>query len=169
MKERAGKAKARGFPAARGPLDFRAAGITKAQQAGDLVEGLARGVVGRPAQKFARQRAPADIEAGMAPGDDQADAGVDLAVGKSELAGVKVAFQVVDGDKRDVEREGQRLGRGQSYHEGADQPRSRRDRDHSQVAQGHSRPAQGLVDHGQNLPDVGSRGDLRNHPAEPLV
>ena len=156
-------------PRACGLLDHGAAGITQAQQAGDLVEGLARGVVGGPAQELARQRAPAGVETGVAAGDHQANARVDLAIGKGELAGVEVAFQVIDRDERNVERQGQRLGRGQADDQGPDQARPRGDGDHPQVAERDSRPAQGLVDHGQHLPDVGSRGDLRNHPAEPLM
>ena len=72
--------------------------------------------------------------------DDQADAGIDLAVGIGELAGVEVAFEVVDGDQRDVERQGQRLGRGQADDQRPDQPRPGRDGDRAEVAE-RRRPA----------------------------
>ena len=65
--------------------------------------------------------------------DDQADAGVDRLIGIGELAGVKMAFQVIDRDQGQIERQGQGLRGGQTDHERTDQARPGRDGDHSQV------------------------------------
>ncbi len=39
----------------------------------------------------------------MAPGDHQPDAGIDLTVRMRELAGVEMAFEMIDGDERNSE------------------------------------------------------------------
>ena len=109
------------------------------------------------------------VEAGVSSRDHQADAGIDLAIRVGELAGVQVAFQVVDGDQRDVQRHRQGLGRRQADDQGTDQPRAGRDGDRVQVAERHAGPVQGLVDHRQDLADVCPRGDLGHDAAVSLM
>ena len=99
VQERPGKRKRRWIAASGRSLDLGAAGISQAQQAGHLVERFARRVVGRAAQKLVLERAVAQIQAGVPARNDQSDARIDLAVGIGELAGVKMAFEVVDGDQ----------------------------------------------------------------------
>ena len=70
----------------------------------------------------------------MAARDHQADAGIDLPIGMRELAGVKVAFEVIDGDERNSQRECQCLGGGQPDDKCPDQPRPRRHGDRAQIA-----------------------------------
>ncbi len=61
------------------------------------------------------------IQAGVPARDDEADARVDRLIGVGELAGVKMPFQVIDGDQGHVESQGQRLRGGQPDHECTDQ------------------------------------------------
>ncbi len=64
------------------------------------------------------ERALAKVKAGMPSGNDQARAGVNVAIGIGELARVKMTFQVIDGDERDLECQRQRLRRRQSRRQG---------------------------------------------------
>ena len=89
-----------------------------------------------------------------------------------------MALQVIDGDQGNIERQGQRLRRGQADHEGTDQARPGGHGDHPQVGERDPRPPQGLVDHRQDLltwaleaisgttpPKRWCRPDLRGHHA----
>ena len=58
------------------------------------------------------------VKAGVPARDDQADAGVDRPIGIGELAGVEMAFQVIDRDQGQIESQGQGLRGGQADHEG---------------------------------------------------
>ena len=58
----------------------------------------------------------------MSAADDQADAGEDVPP-RREAAGVDVAVDVVDAEQRDIERQGQHLGRADADQQRADQPR----------------------------------------------
>ena len=107
------------------PFERRAARVAEAEQAGDLVEGLAGGVV---------EGAPEDLVAGVvadrrqhrvAAAGDQAEEGRLERVGLEEVGG-DVALQVVDGDQRQAPRRGDRLRRADPDQEGADQARARR-------------------------------------------
>ena len=98
MQEGTGKGKGARIPCACHTLDLRSARITQVQQAGDLVESLASRVVRGPAQELAIEWAVTVVEAGVPSRDDQANARVDRLFGIGELAGVKMAFQVIDRD-----------------------------------------------------------------------
>ena len=56
-------------------IDQRAAGVAELQDGGDLVEGLADGVIVGAADAFEVVEGADVIERGMAAGDDQADGG----------------------------------------------------------------------------------------------
>ncbi len=89
------------MPRGRRALNRRAAGKGQAQQAGDLVERLAGGVVDRAAQQLEVQRPAAVIQARVPAADDQADAGKDVLAGR-QAAGVDMGLQVIDGHQRHV-------------------------------------------------------------------
>ena len=135
MQERSGKGKRRRIAALGRSLDLGTAGISQAEQAGHLIEGFARRVVGRAPEKLVLERAVAKVQAGVSPRDDQADAREDLAIGIRELAGVKMTFEVVDGDQRDLECQCQGLGRGQPHDEGPDKPGPGRHRHRPQIGE----------------------------------
>ena len=61
--------------AARQPLDHRPARIAEAEQLGDLVEGLAGGVVPRPGEHAIDPFFRTEVKRGVAARDDQGDGG----------------------------------------------------------------------------------------------
>lgn len=87
----------------RAALDAGAAGVAESQQAGDLIEGLARGIIDRAAQEVSLDRAPAVIQARVASRDNQADGGIDFPIRVGKLAGVEMAFEVIHGHQRHIE------------------------------------------------------------------
>ncbi len=105
----------------------------------------------------------------MAARDHQSQAWIDVAVGIGKLAGVEMAFEMVDRDQRDTQapvpgpwpRSGRRPRRPPARAASPRRPRPGR--------RARRPPAQGLVDHRQDLADVGPRGDLGNHAAISLV
>ena len=111
MQERSRKSEGCRVAADGRSLDLRAAGIPEAEQAGDLVEGLAGRVVRRATEQLVLERALATVKAGMPAGDDQAGAREHVAIGISELARVKMPFEMVDGDEWDLECQRQGLRR----------------------------------------------------------
>src|SRR5262249_36846007 len=111
----------------RSPLDGGTARGSQSEQTGDLVEGLARRVVDGPSQKLGLDRRLAGVQARVAAGDDQAEAGIDGALARGELAGVEVALEVIDGHERHTKRERQGLGRRQANDQGTDQSGPGRD------------------------------------------
>ena len=130
-----GKANAAGLPprAARSisgppgyPRPSRLATLSKASPAASSVV---------PPRSSLLERALATIKAGMPPRNDQSHARKDLAIGISELAGVKMTLEVIDGDQRDIECQRQGLGRRQPHDQGADQPGPRRHRHRPEIGQ----------------------------------
>ncbi len=96
-------------------VDPGAAGIAEAEQLGDLVVGLAGGVIDGAADVAVAPgacfREPGKVEVSMAAGDDQGEQGV-VARGRVRGLhedGVDVALEVVDRDERLAEPEGERL------------------------------------------------------------
>ena len=106
------------------PFERRAARVAEAEQAGDLVEGLAGGVV---------ERVPEDLVAGVvadrgqhrvAAAGDQAEEGRLERLGLEEVGG-DVPLQVVDRDQRQAARRGDRLRGADPDQQRADQARAR--------------------------------------------
>ena len=98
-------------------VDDRASGISQAEKLGDFVEGFAGGVVAGVADVFVGPGVVVlggEIEMGVAAGDDQGEHGkLQLVVALLpffQQHGVNVAFEMVDGDQRLVEGEGQSFG-----------------------------------------------------------
>jgi hypothetical protein len=147
-------------------FDGGAAGKAEVEELGDLVEGFAGGVVERAAEKVVLERTPADVEMGVAAGDDKADAGVDGGVGIGELGGVEMSLEVVELNQGDVEREGERLGGSEADDEGADESGAGGDGDGPEVGERDAGLGKGFVNDGKDLPDVGAGGDLWDYAAE---
>jgi len=102
-----------------------AAGVGQAEQLGDLVEGLAGGVVEGFSDVAVApgcgRRACGEVEVGVASADDQGEerGGVREGLLGVHQDGVDVAFEVVDGDQREVGAEGEGLGEGDADEESA--------------------------------------------------
>src|SRR5262249_33061610 len=141
------------------------AGEAQPQEAGDLVERLAGGVVERSAQHGEVQGFSAVEQGGVPAGDDQPHAGEDVAPG-GQPAGVDGSGDVVDPDQRHAQGQGQRLAGRDADQQGADQPRGVVDGDAADVGQPEVGLAQGLVDDGEEARQVSAGGDLGNDPAE---
>ena len=125
-----------GSPGCRGPVDLRTSGVGQPEQARDLVERLAGGVVHRLAEQLdvggevaheQQRRVPAAHE--------QGDRGVleRRRVGVEDVGG-DVPDEVVDGVERRAERDGERLRGADADHEGSGEARAGGDRDRVEVA-----------------------------------
>ena len=79
--------------------------------------------------------------------------------------GVDVSFQVIHADQRLTERLRQHLAVRDSHQQRADQPRPVRDGHRVQIAQLHMRLLDRFADHGNDLPQMLARGQLRHHAA----
>ena len=98
--------------AARGPVDVRTARERQAEQPGDLVERLARGVVDRRAHRLDADGHVGDLEqAGVAAGDQHRQAGLGQRA-VLELVDGDVGGEVVDAVDRLAEPDRERLGAG---------------------------------------------------------
>ena len=138
--------------------------IAKAEQLRDLVVGLTRRIVPRPAEQLIGAGPFDEIQAGVAARDDQHDGRQrQLAVLQHER--FDVAGEVVHGHERQVRRRGGRLGERHADEERPDQARPLRDGDRTEVAPGRSRFDQRAIDHAADVAKVLPRGELRHDPA----
>ncbi len=113
---------ARGCPSRPGANDG-AAGVSQPQGLGDLVEGLAHGIVDRLAQHLVAAPVPHVHEHRVATRDEARHEGR-LEVGGLEQVGKEVALEVVDANKRQVGGAGEALGERDAHHKGAHQART---------------------------------------------
>ena len=103
-------------------LDLRPARIAEAEELGDLVEGLADGVVDGRAEADVIADAAHRDELRVPAGGEEEQVGETDAVGEARRQGM--ALEVVDGEQRLAGDERQRLGGGQPDQHAADQPRT---------------------------------------------
>ena len=137
--------------------------VGKAENGGDLVEGLADRIVLRPADHPSRVLLDdRDLAVPSRHDDSQVGEGDML---PRQRRGLQVRLQVIDADQRDIPGPGQSLGGGHSDQQRPDEPRSVSDRNRGNLRGRDARFAQALLDHrGQGL-DVGPAGDLRDDAA----
>ena len=122
---RTGEGDRRRVTARRGLLDRRTARVAEAEETGDLVERLPRGVVDRLAEhRVGPRTCHLDDQAVAARHEDDDRREPDFRV--LEQRGVEVALEVVDPDVGDPPRHRERLGEGHADEERADETRSRR-------------------------------------------
>ena len=113
-----------GVAVERGGVDRRAARIPEVEEAGDLVERLAGGVVDRLAEHPVAAVTLHLDQHRVAARDEQHDER-ELERRVLEERRVQVRLEVVDADERHVPRQRQRLGRRHADQQGADQTRDR--------------------------------------------
>ena len=125
---------ARALPRGGDPLDRRAAREPEPQELGDLVEGLARGVVARLADALVAAPRARDVQRGMAARDHERE---ERKAGRLrfEEGGVDVTFEVVHADERQAAGIGDGLGHGAPDQEAADQSRPLGDREPVELGQ----------------------------------
>ena len=147
-------------------------GIAEAEELGNFVEGFAGGVVEGAAYVAV---GPAgcvllnEVEMGVPTRDDKCEGGKleRFILGGSPLGmlqenSVDVPFEVVDGDERQVAREGQGLGVTDSDKQGACEPGAFRDGDGVEVGEGSAGFVQGCADDGDDVAEVFARCEFRD-------
>ena len=152
-----------------GVVDVRAARERQAQQSGDLVEGLARGVVDGGPQRLDRSGHVAHAQQrGVAAGDEHRQARVRQR-SVLELVDRHVRGEVVHAVQRLVEAEGQRLRGSDTHQQRAGQPRAGGHGDRVDVLQRHPGGRAGALDRRHHRLEVGARRDLGYDATEPRV
>ena len=145
-----------------------ASGVGHTDDAADLIEGLAAGIVAGCADLYEGRMILHHIEGGMTARDNHRQEG-GLEVGLLEVGGGDVAVDVVDGDKGDVIGVGQRLGEVHAHQQSADESRMGGNGHRPHVCEGDACPVQRLTgDAGYRL-DVGAAGDLGDYAAVETV
>ena len=151
------------------PVDVRAAGERQAEQPGHLVEGLARRVVDRRAQ---RVDADGDVldpqQAGVAAADQHRQARLGQRA-VLELVDRDVGGQVVDAVDRLAEPDRERLGRGDADQQRTGQARTAGHRDRVDVVRADAGGLAGPLDRRHHRLEVGPAGDLGHDAAEARV
>ena len=153
------------LPLLRQTVHVRAARVGQVEEAPDLVEGLARGIVQGSAQLDDVRRDIADFEdIRVAAGDDESD----KVLGQwpvGELIDGQVADHVVDAIQGFAQRRGQCLRRTDTDCQRTNEPRSGRNRNSVHVRQGDSGLVESSIQRGQEGLQVGTRRDLRDDAA----
>ena len=123
-------------------VDLRPAGVGQAEQAGDLVEGLARRVVDGLAEQLDVGDEVAHVQQRGVPARDEQGDGRQLEVAAvvAQHVGADVPDEVVDGVEGLAGGERERLGRADPDHERAGQPGAARHRDRVELVE-RRRPA----------------------------
>ena len=103
----------------------------------------------------------------MAARDEQQKIGEGDVVGQPRRE--RVTLEVVDGDERLPERQGQGLAGRQAHHDATHKPGACRGRDPVEMFELHSGPVQRPLDQAIDDLDMGARGDLRHDAAEGRV
>ena len=158
-----------GIAADGSPFDPGAARIAEAEQAGGLVEGLARRIVDRAAEPLEFEWRLHMKERGVTAAGDEADAGIDPAGAMREPAGVEVGRDVVVAHDRDLQGRREPLGGRESDQQRADEPRRDGHGDGLELRLGDAGSRHRLVDHRDDAFDVGPRRHLRHDPAPPRM
>jgi len=106
-----------------------------------------------------------EVEVGVATADDEREEGV--CVGKCGLHkdGVDVAFEVVDGDQREVSAECQSLGEAYANEQGTSEARAFGDSYGSEIGVADTCLLHGLADDRDDGAEVFTRGEFRNNAA----
>lgn len=147
-------------------VDGRAAGVGQAQQAADLIERLARGVVERRPQHLIAAVVGHQDQLGVAAADDEVQHGkADVGRVLGQPQRVNVSLDVVDAQQRQVAADGQPLGHVHAHQQRADQPRPAGDGHAIEVVEAQMGLAHGLLDNGVDHLHVAARGHLREHAA----
>ena len=144
------------------PIDVWAARVGQVEEAPDLVEGLARGVIQGSTQLDDVGRDVADFEdVRVATGDNQADEVLrKRPVG--ELIDGQVTNHMVDAVQGLAQGRGQGLRRTDTDGQRSDEAGSSRDRNRVHVGEGHARLVQRRIERRQERLQVGARRDLRD-------
>ena len=139
-------------------LDRRAARIAEAEQLGDLVEGLADGVVdGRPEPQVTAHAAH-EKQLAMAARDQQKQKRV---ADRARQAGAQgMALQVVDGEEGLAGRRRDRLAHGRADHDAADQAGSCGRGHPVQIAEAQTGCGHGAADQPVQMVEMGAGGNL---------
>ena len=146
------------------PVDHRAAGITQPDQLGDLVVGLAGGVVAGAAEQPVLARLGHQVETGV-PARHHQDHGRQRQRAVGQPQRLDVSGEVVHRHQRQAVGPGGRLGEGQADQERPDQPRSLRDGDGIEPVPGRPRGVERLLHHPADVAHVLPRGQFRHDPA----
>ena len=152
-------------------IDEGTAGIGQAEQLRNLVEGFACCVVDGAANVAIAPGcvllARREIEMRMATGDDQGECRKRKRIFVNqrllEQNCVDVAFQMVDGDERLVERERQSLGIGNADVQGARESGAFSDSDRSKIGKGDTGFVECRLDNGHDVAQMFAGSQLRNH------
>jgi len=143
--------------------DGRAAGVWKAEDFGDFVEGFANGVVAGLAKDFVIFVGVHEDEASVAARNDESEEGELVVVLLAKLGGVDVGENVVDGVESSIVSDGEGAGGEGADHEGADEAGMGGDGDSVNV--GPADGFDGLVYDGIDGFDVGAGGDFGDDSA----
>ena len=144
------------------------AGVGHTDDAADLIEGLAAGVIAGGTDLGEGGVVLHHVEGGMAARDHHGQEG-GLQVGLLEVGGGHVAVDVVDGDQGDTIGVGQGLGEVDPHQKSADEAGMGGDSHRTHVGEGDARPVQSFLgDTGDGL-NVGTAGDLGDHAAVETV
>ena len=170
-------------------INPRATGVTEAEQLGDLVEGLACGVVEgapdelvTPGTEFrATVWRVGEKEVSVTAGDDESEGGHGQIFGLFfclifglifcllpalfEEDGVDVSFEVVDGDEGLREREGERLGVAEADQERTGESRAAGDGNGVEVAERDARLSERGAGDGDDVAEMFAAGEFGNYAA----
>ena len=133
-------------------LDTRATRITQSEQLRHLVEGLPCRVVERSSEQTVAPRSGHIDQQRMPPADHQADAFRNVI--RTEKRRKQMTFDVVQREKRFVQRQGKSLGRRRADQKRAGQTRAGRRAEDVDVGQPHARLAQRLGHHAAKMRQV---------------
>ena len=160
-------------------IDPGAAGVAEAEELGDLVEGLAGGVVDGAADvAVAPKRGGAslpcrvlvrEVEVGVAAGDDEGKEGgfgvAEQEVGVIHEDGVDVAFEVVDAEQGFSEAKGEGLGVGDADEQGAGETGASGDSDGVEILEVDAGLGDGGAGDGDDVAEVLAGGKLGDDAA----
>ncbi len=146
-------------------IDDGAARIAESQEFRDLVVGFAGCVVARFSEQSIGE-ALADFEhMRMAAADDERERGVFNVGAGLQNHRVDVAFDMVDGDERQIAGKAQGLGVGDADQERANQAGACGDGDGGEIVEAHAGFFEAEANHGDNGAQVFARSQLRDHAA----
>ena len=153
-------------------VDDRAARVAQTEQLGDLVVGLARGVVPRPREDRDRLRREREDVRVASRDDEGREARRERTRGRPvevEERGEGVPLDVVARDEGNAEAEGDPPPLREADEERADEAGAGRRDDETDVLEPGPRPFERLVQERREVRQVGARGDLGNDAAVAAV